>query len=50
MLPLFNKSQAGVIEAFNSTVRYIDDFLNKWLVRYSQLNFIQCNYVLWCSG
>ena len=28
MVSLFNDTQAGVIEAFNSTSRYLDDLLN----------------------
>ena len=46
MLSLSDNNQADIIEAFNSTSRYLDDllnidnpYLNKRLVRYIPLNF-----------
>ena len=46
MLPLSDNNQTDIIEAFNSTSRYLDDLLNidnpyfeQWLVRYILLNF-----------
>ena len=45
MLSLSENNQTDIIEAFNSTSRYIDDLiliiliLNKWWVRYIPLNF-----------
>ena len=46
MLSLSDNNQADIIEAFNSTSRYLDDLLNidnlyfeQWLVRYIPLNF-----------
>ena len=46
MLSMSDNNQADIIEAFNSTSRYLDDLLNidnpyfeKWLVRYIPLNF-----------
>ena len=45
MLSLSDNNQTDIIEAFNSTSRYLDDLiliiliLNKWYVRYILLNF-----------
>ena len=46
MLSLSGNNQTDIIEAFNSTSRYLDDLLiliililNKWYVRYIPLNF-----------
>ena len=47
MLSLSDNNQTDIIEAFNSTSRYLDDLLNniiililnKWSVRYIPLNF-----------
>ena len=46
MLSLSDNNQTVIIEAFNSTSRYLDDlinidnpYLNKWYVRYILLNF-----------
>ena len=46
MKPLSPENAADIIEAFNSTSRYLDDLLilitftlNKWLTGYTPLNF-----------